>query len=291
MPSNFDFNEMKILYLFIPVCFIVSCLDSSSFSSGQKNTALTKNQKQQIIYDLGCLRDSSLTDGLIGIGSQLEDNIISGSQLVVKITDEIAVGDSVLNQVKNKHKIIEDGDKYLRVEKIMKKLLLLIDSQYGFKYKYYVVESEEVNAFTAGGKIFVYTGIMKHLQSDDELACVLGHEIYHNELGHIRKKIKKQMVVDRLLKSKKGKFAGYAMLILGASFNQDEETLCDLHGVDLVKKAGYKPCSAIDFWKRISQNEKTTSLSKLLKSHPCGKQRIHCIHHHLEQNYQLQCDN
>jgi predicted Zn-dependent protease len=93
------------------------------------------------------------------------------------------------------------------------------------------------------------------------------------------------------MKSKRGKYAGLAMLIFGSSFNQDEETLCDLHGADLAIAAGYNACSAINFWNRISANEQLNNFSKWLRSHPFGKQRINCIRHHISVNYGDNCSN
>jgi predicted Zn-dependent protease len=193
--------------------------------------------------------------------------------------------------MESKYRFLNSGNYYTRVHRIGKRLISAIDSPVGFNYQLYLVESDEVNAFTAGGKIFVFTGILDAIESDDELASVLGHEIYHNELGHINKKLRRQVVLNQLMKSKRGKYAGLAMVVFGGSFNQDEETLCDLHGVDLAIEAGYNACSAINFWKRISKTEKSNNLSKWLRSHPFGKQRINCIQHHLSVNYGNNCTN
>jgi hypothetical protein len=175
----------------------------------------SKRIQKQIKYDLGCLRDSSLTDVTIGIGSDIEDNVINRTTSKLPIEDEIAVGDTTYEQVKSKYTILESGSDYMRIKRIIQKLLPQIPSPVGFRYKYYVVESDEVNAFTAGGRIFVFTGILKHVYSDDELACILSHEIYHNELGHINKLLRKQEVVSRLMKKKRGKIAGWSLLLLG----------------------------------------------------------------------------
>lgn len=264
--------------------------DSESENPEQMESSV-KSPNKQIKYDLGCLRDSSLADATIGIGSDIEDNVINRTTSKLPIEDEIAIGDTTFEQVKSKYTVLESGSDYMRIKRIIQKLLPQIPSPAGFNYKYYVVESEEVNAFTAGGRIFVFTGILKHVYSDDELACILSHEIYHNELGHINKLLRKQEVVSRLMKKKRGKIAGWALLLLGNSFNQDEETLCDLHGVDLAQSAGYRGCSAINFWNRISKNETGSNRGKWLRSHPYGKQRMNCIHHHISTNYGIECSN
>jgi predicted Zn-dependent protease len=276
------------------ICFFfcLTAISCNRLSSREKNysaTSHTSKQKSPINYDLGCLRDSSIADGLIGIGSQIEDDIILKSTANVPIADEKIIGDTVYNKVLSQHRLISEGIEYERILRISKKLISHIDSPKGFSYEFYLVDADEVNAFTAGGKIFVYKGILKYIESDDELACVIGHEIFHNELGHINKKIRKQLALKKLLNNKRAKYAGFALIIFGASFNQDEETLCDLHGIDLAQKSGYKGCSAIAFWKRVSKKEHATVLAKMLRSHPYGKQRMNCIKHHIDINYNIQC--
>jgi predicted Zn-dependent protease len=268
-------------------------IGSSNLQDDEQNNQdeSKKRNHKQIKYDLGCLRDSSLTDVTIGLGSDIEDNIINRTTSKLPIEDEIAVGDTIFEQVKTKYTVLESGSDYMRIKRILQKLLPQIPSPVGFRYKYYVVESDEVNAFTAGGRIFVFTGILKQVYSDDELACILSHEIYHNELGHINKLLRKQEVVSRLMKKKRGKIAGWALLLLGNSFNQDEETLCDLHGVDLAQSVGYRGCSAIHFWNRLSKSESSSNRGKWLRSHPYGKQRMNCIRHHISTNYGIDCPN
>ena len=61
-----------------------------------------------------------------------------------------------------------------------------------FKYSFKVIDSPEVNAFALpGGYIYVYTGIRKIAQTDDELAAILAHEITHSEQHHYARQFKK----------------------------------------------------------------------------------------------------
>ncbi|HEX8833790.1 MAG TPA: M48 family metalloprotease, partial [Abditibacteriaceae bacterium] len=61
-----------------------------------------------------------------------------------------------------------------------------------FKYSFKVIDSPEINAFALpGGYIYVYTGLRKVAQTDDELAAVLAHEITHAEQHHYAKQYKK----------------------------------------------------------------------------------------------------
>jgi predicted Zn-dependent protease len=159
-----------------------------------------------------------------------------------------------------------------------------------FNYEWHIINAKEINAFTAGGQIFITTGIIDFAKSDDELACVIGHEIYHNELGHITDKLREMKMANNILGDGLGEIAMVASNLLTGSFNQENEAYCDMYGLDLAVKAGYNGCSAIDLWQRMSENENSKDeISKLFRSHPYSADRSNCIHHHIDQNYKEKC--
>jgi len=58
-------------------------------------------------------------------------------------------------------------------------------------YHFYVIDSDQINAFTVGGgRVYVYTGLVRRLNSEGQLAAVLGHEVGHNVGRHGLKTLK-----------------------------------------------------------------------------------------------------
>ena len=70
-----------------------------------------------------------------------------------------------------------------------------------FVWKIHIIEDDEVlNAFaTPGGYIYVYTGLIKFLENEDDLAGVMGHEIAHSDQRHSVKQLQKMYGVQILL--------------------------------------------------------------------------------------------
>src|SRR5919199_1156903 len=57
-----------------------------------------------------------------------------------------------------------------------------------YNYQFFVVDDKDVNAFSLpGGYIYVNKGLLDYVQSDDELAGVLGHEVIHAAHHHVAK--------------------------------------------------------------------------------------------------------
>ncbi|KAK1399606.1 hypothetical protein POM88_009469 [Heracleum sosnowskyi] len=68
-------------------------------------------------------------------------------------------------------------------------------SHLGLNWEILVVDKPDFNAFCIpGGKIVVFTGLLKHLQTNEEIATVIGHEVGHVVARHIAEGITKDLL-------------------------------------------------------------------------------------------------
>lgn len=95
--------------------------------------------------------------------------------------------------------------------------------------------SAAINAFANGRNITVTTGMMEFTESDDELAMIIGHELAHNTMGHIRK------VVGNLILS------GFA-----TRYTRPFELESDYVGLYYMVRAGFDPDGVEAFWRRLA---------------------------------------
>ena len=105
--------------------------------------------------------------------------------------------------------------------------------------KYSVVEDEEINAIAQRTRntITVNRGILDLVESDDELAFVIGHEIGHILVGQMKK-----VELEKLLEQLPDEVKNEDML---------DELLADIVGVTLVHKAGFDSDAAVRFFRRL----------------------------------------
>lgn len=148
-----------------------------------------------------------------------------------------------------------------------------------------VFDSEEVNAFCApGGKIGVYTGIVRKLDlSDDELAAVMGHEIAHALREHSREQVSQQAltgaVVQGVAASSNSSAAG-ALAAVGAQFflhlpfSRDMELEADVMGLELMARAGYDPRAAPNVWRKMQRLSGGKEPVQFFSTHPNSANRI-----------------
>ncbi|GMV43031.1 MAG: hypothetical protein AMXMBFR64_47470 [Myxococcales bacterium] len=139
-----------------------------------------------------------------------------------------------------------------------------------------VVEDETVNAFALpGGHVFVMTGLLRAVESPDELAGVLGHEIAHVVQRHGIQRIAQSMWVGFLLSWVTGgglaeDLTSQGAALLTLKFGRDQELESDSIGLDLMARAGYDPTRFPDFFARLGD----AGLPAFLSTHPDPGDRV-----------------
>jgi len=119
-----------------------------------------------------------------------------------------------------------------------------------WNFKFFVLDDDEVNAFTpGGGYVYIHRGLLNYLQSEAELAAVLGHEIGHDVARHparteARSVLMSVGAVAAAIAS--GSEAIAEMANIGATawiqgYGRDNEMEADRFGLEYASRAGYRP--------------------------------------------------
>ncbi len=182
--------------------------------------------------------------------------------------------------VKTQMGIYNDSAMNAYINRIGQRLVSKLDSQL-FEYQFLLVPQEMPNSFALpGGYIYVTTGIIPLLESEDELACILGHEITHSQNRHGVKQIK--MGIGPKLAEIPGNLVGIINKNLGnmlnapitvssammmASYSRKHETEADDVGIALAAAAGYDPFVLADALERMSLAIEVTTGNKEQKSY------------------------
>ncbi|MFM9907439.1 MAG: M48 family metallopeptidase [Nitrospiraceae bacterium] len=171
-----------------------------------------------------------------------------------------------------------------------------------YQWEFAVIQDDKmVNAFALpGGKVAIFTGILKHTKDDVGLATVVGHEVAHALQRHGVERMSRS-ILDQI--AQLGALAGAvsgsvnpgAMQgLLGAygvnvslPFNRKQESEADYVGLRLMAQAGYDPREAVPFWERMSGCPRQMigkvcfrsqqSIPEFLSTHPSDLTRINQI--------------
>jgi predicted Zn-dependent protease len=188
-------------------------------------------------------------------------------------------------------KLINDRALSQKLTTAMEQLLTARSNPSKIRYAIYALEDTAVNAFTFGGRIYVTRAMLqKCAGSDDLLYAIIGHEIGHSEMGHIKATIQEMMISNTIFGENNGStFLGIKRL-LTASSNQKNELEADYYGINLTNELGYDLCSAVAFWREMASKENSyNKVEDFFRTHPFSNLRAECLTNHIQTNFGKQC--
>jgi predicted Zn-dependent protease len=201
---------------------------------------------------------------------------------------EIQMGYQSARQILQKEPLSRDPRLNQIVQRVGSRIAAAA-AQPNYKWQFFVIDKDIPNAFCLpGGKVFVYKGLFKVIENEDQLAVVIGHEVAHAiarhgaermsvmQLGRLGEKVAARTIAG-------GRYANTIDKAYGATegvglilpFSRKFEYEADEIGLYLMTQAGYDPNQAIPFWenmRRISAGKRKPP--EFLSTHPADRNRI-----------------
>ncbi len=209
---------------------------------------------------------------------------------LVPLSHDVALGRQVSSQVEKDPsiKILSEKDypkayEYLR--NITKNILESgqVKNAKNFPWEVKIIHDDKtLNAFcTPGGFIYVYTGLIKYLDSEDHLAGVMGHEIAHADQRHSTKQMLEsqgvQMLSEMVLGKNQNAIANIAKNLLSLKFSRDDETSADKASVNYLCATIYQSDGAAGFFEKLLKQGQGSGTPAFLSTHPAPANRVATI--------------
>jgi len=203
---------------------------------------------------------------------------------------------------RSKTKLITSGKQLNEVREIGKKMEISVstffkekgqnDPTKNFGWDYVLVDNDKiVNAWCMpGGKIAVYTGLLKVTKNTNALSIVMGHEIAHAVARHSLERMSHAMTINlgttvadiflggaiNRTRNTVGQNTGLDIFQLGIMnpFGRKQETEADYLGLIFSSLSGYDIRESVKLWERMSKKNKGKEPPVFLSTHPSSKKRI-----------------
>ena len=177
------------------------------------------------------------------------------------------------------------GRAYGHIERITSNILNSGQVRYRDNFNWSVKlinDDETLNAFaTPGGYIYVYSGLIKYLDSEDQLAGVMGHEIGHADGRHSTKQATKMMgvqVLSQVLLGNQQALQQVAAGLVGLKFSRAHETEADELSVKYLCATQYNAAGAAAFFEKLSAAGNGARQPEFMSTHPNPDNRVQHIH-------------
>jgi len=223
---------------------------------------------------------------IVAIGCAV--NPVTGKKEIMLISEaqEIELGKNTDQSIRMQYGLYNDPQLTAYVRRVANSLTPHTHRS-NLKYHFAVLDTPVPNAFAApGGYIYVTRGLMAMMNSEAELAVVLGHELGHVNARHSARSMSRQLifnlglVVGSVLSKEVRRWAplaGLAGNLLFLKFSRSDEYQADSLGIQYARKSRYLPGAMITFFNSLQQLKAEhggSSLPNFLSTHPLTTRRI-----------------
>ncbi|QEI43343.1 Beta-barrel assembly-enhancing protease [Dolichospermum sp. UHCC 0315A] len=188
---------------------------------------------------------------------------------------EVDLGQQINQEIQQEVRISRNSQLNSYVEQIGRRLAAN-STRPNIPYTFQVVEDPAVNAFaTAGGFIYVNTGLLKTADNEAEFASVLAHEMGHIEGKHLIKQMRQQAIASGVATVSgldKSKAVGIGVqLALNLPRSRQDEFDADKRGLANITRTGYAQSAMVSFMKKL---QRSSSVPTFLSTHPGASDRV-----------------
>jgi predicted Zn-dependent protease len=221
------------------------------------------------------------------------DNVpVTGRKQLVLISQsqERTMGYNAARQILRTEPLLRDPSAQALVKRVGQRIAA-VSGQPDYDWEFHVIDNDQaLNAFCLpGGKIFVYSGLLKQVKSEDELAVVVAHEVAHALARHGAERATLEMgarlggvILQLALGDEDPRIADIAGRVWGYGSNlgfmlpysRKHEYEADAIGLALMDKAGYDPGAALSFWEGMRRAGGAKPILAFLSTHPTDEKRI-----------------
>ncbi|WP_158412764.1 M48 family metalloprotease [Geminocystis herdmanii] len=217
------------------------------------------------------------------IGTALGNSPDYGS-LMVLLQGEKNAGKVFAESYKKNGSVVENERINNYVSSIGKKLAKFAGRE-DFEYEFVALQDDNPGAFALpGGKIFITTGMLGLIDSEAELAGILGHEISHSVLSHSFRKIANSSIASMIQSFPIINNFPVSNLLM-AEASRDYEKQADILGTRLLSSSGYSADGVYNVMFKLQQIEgKSQGIQNWFRSHPVATDRVKYIGEFIDLN-------
>ncbi|ABF39613.1 peptidase M48, Ste24p [Candidatus Koribacter versatilis Ellin345] len=247
-------------------------------------------------------------NAMLSMAADAQRDVLRAPMQMTRLSDEeeTRIGDAMAERYEGSFRSPTD---YSAVEREVQKVggKLAVHAHRRLNYRFHLIPDEQLlNAFALpGGHVFIGFGLVRLMNTEDELASVLGHELEHIDHYHCAERVQVEAQMRKLQLGVIGELMQLPLSVFEAGYSKDQESEADREGILLAVEAGFSPYGAVSMFTKFDELHRAyvihagsppeelsqlaiETLSGYFRSHPLPSERIAqamqvIAGHHLER--------
>jgi predicted Zn-dependent protease len=206
------------------------------------------------------------------------------SFIMISTNQEVSIGHEMDQKLRQTEKVLADPAWQEYINEMGQRIVAVSDRD-DLTFHFTVIESDQVNAFAApGGYVYFYTGLIREMDQEAELAAVMAHEISHIVARHSIKQLQSAMGLSIVAELALGEssettqaLAGTALGLMMSGYSRSHENEADNFGTLYMARAGWDPRGMIAMFQKLQElsgHREMGFFEMLASSHPPTEERI-----------------
>lgn len=211
---------------------------------------------------------------------------------IVPESQEIAIGQQSHPEILRQFGVYSEKPELTRLVDRVGHQIASQSERPNLPWTFTILDTPMVNAMALpGGYVYITRGMLERINSEDELAGVLGHEIAHVTARHAAQQISRQqlaqvgLVLGAVVAGPQaiqqyGQLAELGLGLLFQRYSRGQETQADLLGTGYMAEAHFHPIGAERMLQGLARLDKnpTQGLDRYFQSHPDPAKRVRDVH-------------
>jgi predicted Zn-dependent protease len=215
--------------------------------------------------------------------------------LLLSTADEARMGFQAFEKLKRQKPQVRGGEQWTKLQQVGRRIAEVASLPHAEWEFALFKDDSNVNAFALpGGKVGVYTGMLRITRDEAGLATVIGHEVAHVTARHGAERMSHSVLIQlggTALSAALGSASGVTRDLavqaygMGTSvgvalpYSRTQELEADRLGLLYMARAGYDPRKAAQFWRRFAEysRKRGGKAPEFLSTHPVDRRRIAAI--------------
>lgn len=210
----------------------------------------------------------------------------------MSLSKEKELGRKYLKLIQQHFPMVTDGDIISYVESVGNRVVARLGPT-PYAYRFYLIDNNTINAFTIpGGDVFLFRGIIAMMDSEDELASIISHELAHSQAHHLERRMEQSKLLN--IATIAGTLAAVFLglppetmqaVAIGAQagsrtmqlkYSRENEEEADRIGFHYLGDAGYNPEAMVTVMQKMKKNSWSVDpkIPSYLLTHPGITERI-----------------